>query len=102
LFGSISGLNGSSISMYSKYWEVQTNSGDKLGEGIDLESGLKIFTINGAMAMMHEDVTGSIQVGKHADMILLDRNLFEIDSTEISDVKVLQTIFAGVEVYQME
>ncbi len=49
--------------------------------------------------MMHEDVAGSIEVGKHADMVFLDRNLFEIDPTEISDVKVLKTIFAGKPVY---
>ena len=76
-----------------------TNTGDALGEGIDLETAVKALTINGAKAMMHEDVAGSIEVGKHADMVLLDRNLFEIDPTEISDVKVRQTIFAGKPVY---
>jgi predicted amidohydrolase YtcJ len=80
--------------------DPKTNSGDKLGESIDLEAGIKILTINGAMAMMHEDVAGSIEVGKHADMILLDRNLFEIPATEISEVKVLTTIFNGNEVYK--
>jgi hypothetical protein len=80
--------------------DPKTNSGDKLGEGIDLKTALKILTINGAMAMMHEDVAGSIEVGKHADMILLDRNLFEISATEISEVKVLKTIFAGKVVYR--
>jgi len=52
-----------------------------------------------AKAMMHEDVAGSIEAGKHADMIVLDRNLFEIEPTDISDVKVLKTIFAGKVVY---
>jgi predicted amidohydrolase YtcJ len=82
--------------------DPHTNAGEKLGEGIDLEAGIKILTINGAMAMMHEDVAGSIEVGKHADMILLDRNLFEIPVTEISDVKVLKTIFAGKVVHSAE
>jgi predicted amidohydrolase YtcJ len=76
-----------------------TNTGDALGQGIDLKTAVKALTINGAKAMMHEDVAGSIEVGKHADMVLLDRNLFEIDPTEISDVKVLKTIFAGKPVY---
>ncbi len=80
--------------------DPKTNSGDKLGEGIDLKTALKIITINGAMAMMQEDVAGSIEVGKHADMVLLDRNLFEIPATEISEVKVLKTIFAGKVVYR--
>lgn len=82
--------------------DPQTNAGEKLGEGIDLETGIKILTINGAMAMMHEDITGSIEVGKHADMILLDRNLFEIPVSEISEVKVLRTVFAGEVVYSAD
>jgi len=80
--------------------DTATNAGDKLGEGIDLETAIKIFTINGAKAMMHENEAGSIQVGKHADMIVLDRNLFEIDASDISDVKVLTTVFNGEEVYK--
>ena len=49
--------------------------------------GLEILTDDGVMAMMHEDVAGSIDVGKRADMVLLDRTLFEIAVTEISEVK---------------
>jgi predicted amidohydrolase YtcJ len=79
--------------------DTNTNAGEKLGEGIDLKTAIKVFTINGAKAMMHEDVAGSIEAGKHADMIVLDRNLFEIEPTDISDVKVLKTIFAGKVVY---
>ena len=79
--------------------DTNTNAGEKLGEGIDLKTAIKVFTINGAKAMMHEDVAGSIEAGKHADMIVLDRNLFEIEPSDISDVKVLKTIFAGKVVY---
>jgi len=82
--------------------DPHTNEGEKLGETVDLETAIKIYTMNGAMAMMHEDVAGSIEVGKHADMVLLDRNLFEIPATEISEVKVLRTVFAGKEVYKAD
>lgn len=82
--------------------DTTTGKGEKLGEGIDLETAIKVFTINGAKAMMQEDVAGSIEVGKHADMVILDRNLFEIEPTEISAVKVLATIFAGQEVYRAD
>jgi predicted amidohydrolase YtcJ len=82
--------------------DTKTNAGDKLGEGIDLETAIKVFTINGAKEMMHEDEAGSIEVGKHADMVLLDRNLFEIPPTEISEVKVLRTVFAGESIYETE
>jgi predicted amidohydrolase YtcJ len=44
-------------------------------------------------------VTGSIEVGKSADMVVLDKNLLEIDPTEISKTKVLMTMFEGEKVY---
>ena len=75
----------------------------KLGEGIDLKTGIRILTINGAMAMMHEDKTGSIEVGKLADFIILDQNLFELEKAgrldRISDTHALKTIFEGKVVY---
>jgi hypothetical protein len=82
--------------------DPKTNSGDKLGEGIDLETGIRILTINGAKAMMHEDKVGTIEVGKFADMVILDRNLFEIPATEISEVKALTTIMNGDAVFVRE
>ena len=75
--------------------DPHTNEGETLSESVDLETAIKIYTMNGARAMMHEDMAGSIEVGKHADMVLLDKNLFEIDPTEISEVKVLATVFAS-------
>jgi hypothetical protein len=46
-----------------------------------------------------ETTTGSIEVGKLADLIVLDRKLFEIDPQAISDTKVLLTLFGGKPVY---
>ena len=45
---------------------------------------------------------GSIEVGKSADMIVLDRNLFEIPPAQIADTLVLETVFEGQVVYQAE
>jgi hypothetical protein len=53
----------------------------KLGEPINLETALRIATINGAIAMETADVTGSIEVDKYADMIVLDNNPFELVKT---------------------
>ena len=53
------------------------------------------FTINGAYANFIEDETGSIEVGKKADLIVLGRNLFDIPTEEIGDVKVMMTMFEG-------
>jgi predicted amidohydrolase YtcJ len=52
--------------------------------------------------MQHEDRTGSIEVGKQADLVILDRNLFEIPATEISEARAVETIFQGTTVYRAE
>jgi hypothetical protein len=48
---------------------------------------------------MIDDVAGSIEVEKSADMIILNHNLFEIHANEISNTIVKKTIFKGNEVY---
>ena len=68
-------------------------------ERIDLESALVAFTINAAYLNGREDSTGSIEVGKLADLIVLDRNLFEIPTAEISEANVVLTLFAGEPVH---
>jgi predicted amidohydrolase YtcJ len=69
------------------------------GERIDLESALVAFTINAAFLNKHDDQTGSIEVGKLADLIVIDRNLFDIDPADISETRVLLTLFGGEPVY---
>ena len=61
---------------------------------------LDAYTINGAWQMGLEDVQGSIEDGKRADLVILDRNLFEIPASEISDAVVVETIFDGRTVYR--
>ena len=68
-------------------------------ERIDLEPAIVAFTINAAYLNKHDDRTGSIEVGKLADLVVTDQNLFDIDPTEISETKVLLTLFAGRPVY---
>jgi predicted amidohydrolase YtcJ len=69
-------------------------------QALDLESVLEIYTINGARAMQLGDVTGSIEIGKSADLIVLDRNLFDTPADEIADTKVQTTYFEGRPVYE--
>ncbi|MDH5620986.1 MAG: amidohydrolase family protein [Gammaproteobacteria bacterium] len=45
---------------------------------------------------------GSVEIGKRADLLVLDRNLFEIPSSEISEAKVTMTVFDGRTVYKKE
>ena len=68
-------------------------------EAIDIETAIDAFTINAAFVNRHEDVTGSIEPGKYADLIVLDQNLIDIDSRAISDTQVLLTLLEGEAVY---
>jgi hypothetical protein len=69
-------------------------------QAIDLASAIEIFTRAGAAAMYLEDHTGSIEAGKSADFIVLDRNLFEILPEAIGDTQVLRTVVRGETVYE--
>ncbi len=71
-------------------------------QAVDLETALRIFTINGALAGKQADRTGTIEVGKSADFIVLDRNLFDIPAQDISDTQVLLTVVSGQEVHSLE
>lgn len=68
-------------------------------ERIDLRDAIAGFTINAAYVNFQEDSTGSLEPGKLADLIVVDRNLFEIDPTEISEAKVLLTLLDGLPVH---
>ena len=69
-------------------------------ESVGLEDMIQSFTYNGAYANFLENETGSIEVGKQADIIVLDQNLFEIPVNAISQTKVLLTLIDGKEVYR--
>ena len=79
-----------------------SDSGTVLGQEqrLDLETLIEAYTINGAYLMQQDDITGSIEVGKYADLVVLEKNLFEISPQEIGDVKVMMTMFEGKEIYR--
>ena len=68
-------------------------------EAITLAQALDAFTINAAYVNRLEKDTGSLEVGKRADLAVLDRNLFDIKPAELSDTKVLVTLFEGKPVH---
>ncbi len=68
-------------------------------EAVPLEDALRIFTSHGAKALLIDNKSGSIEVGKSADFIVLNHNLFEIPATQISDTEIVSTYFAGNKVY---
>lgn len=69
-------------------------------EVVDLPSIIAAYTINGAYVNFEEKETGSIEAGKAADLIILDRNILEVPAHEIHRVKVLLTLLEGKEVYR--
>ena len=68
-------------------------------EAITLPEAIAAFTINAAYTNRLDKDTGSIEAGKSADLVVLDRNLFEIPASEMSDVKALVTLFEGKPVH---
>lgn len=58
------------------------------------------FTIDAAFAAHQEHVLGSLEVGKWADFIIIDKDYFEIDVAYIWKIKVLETWLAGKRTYQ--
>ncbi len=79
-----------------------TNEGPVLNEDerVDLATMIEAYTINGAYQMGLEGEQGSIEVGKRADLVVLDRNLFELAPAEINEARVMMTIFDGRTVYE--
>ena len=66
----------------------------------NLEDMIRSFTYNGAYANFLENEIGSLEVGKKADLIILEKDLFEIPVEQIAEVKVLLTMVEGNVVYQ--
>ena len=69
---------------------------------VSLDSMLAAYTIHGAWLMRQETEVGSIEPGKLADLVVLDRDLFEIPPAEINQAQVLYTFFGGRVVYGRE
>jgi hypothetical protein len=69
-------------------------------EHITLPQALRMGTMGTAYQLHQDKVNGSIQVGKFADLIVLDQNLFKIPAMQISSTKVLLTMIGGKVVWQ--
>lgn len=72
------------------------------GERVDLPTMLAMYTINAAYANRLERETGSIEVGKLADIVVLERNLFDTPPAEIHSVRVLRTLLEGKTVFELK
>jgi len=66
----------------------------------NVAAAVKAFTINGAYVMRNENKTGSLEVGKYADLIMVDRDIFTIPNMQIGATKVVFTWLSGNQVYK--
>jgi predicted amidohydrolase YtcJ len=97
------------VTFYSPWVQIyaavtrRISSGQVVGpeEAISVMDAIRVYTINGAYLSKEEAIKGSIEAGKLADMIVLDRDILRIPVDEIKDVKVQTTIVAGKIVYSI-
>lgn len=71
-------------------------------ETMTVHQALAAYTVNAAYAMGLEDRTGSLTAGKYADLVVLDRDIHEIDPEEIISTQVLLTVMGGRVTYRNE
>jgi len=73
----------------------------RLGDdpGLSRETVLRAATINAAYELHQDDSTGSLEAGKLADLIVLDRNPLTVPAQEIAKTKVIETVVGGAVVY---
>ncbi|MCP5095678.1 MAG: amidohydrolase family protein, partial [Chloroflexi bacterium] len=69
-------------------------------ESLTLPDIIRMMTLDVAYLLHQDETTGSIEVGKFADLIVVDQNLFEISLQQMNQTQVLLTLLAGKEVYR--
>ena len=69
---------------------------------ISVEQALKAYTINNAYAAFEDDIRGSLEVGKLADITVFDRNLLKIPEEEILETEVMYTIIDGRIIFERQ
>lgn len=92
----------------SSDWDVSSlnpfvgiqNAVSRNPQELSLEEAICAYTSNAAYVMRQEEIVGTIEVGKEADLIILDRNPFETPVDEIGQISVLETYLKGVLIYE--
>jgi predicted amidohydrolase YtcJ len=79
-------------------WSVVAHPIDDIR--ITVEEAIYYYTLGAAYSSFEEDIKGSLEVGKLADFVVLDKNLYQIEPETIKDVQVQMTFFGGKLVYK--
>ena len=69
-------------------------------EAVTREEALRAYTVNGTWLTREENLKGTIEVGKVADLVVLDRDYFSVPDEEIKDIRVEKTMVAGSIVWE--
>ena len=70
-----------------------------INQRISVEEALRLYTMNGAYASFEENIKGSVEIGKLADLVVLGSDPTKIDPMGIKDIEIQQTILGGRTVY---
>ena len=70
------------------------------GESIDIRTALKSYTIWAARLMFLESETGSLEVGKQADIAVWDRNMYKVPTAQLKELRCEMTVVAGAVVFE--
>ena len=100
----------SSINPYNPFLSIQTMITRRVEDGrivseeesISRKEALRLYTIAGAYSTGEENIKGSIEPGRLADMVILDTDYLNCDENIIKDTKVLKTILGGKVVYEKQ
>ena len=71
-------------------------------QALSVEQAIRLFTSDAAWASRDEAVRGTLEPGKLADLVVLDRDLFETEPRDFPKVRVLETVLNGRTVYSSE
>jgi predicted amidohydrolase YtcJ len=79
----------------------RSKQGTSIGpdQAIERWEALRALTIEAAWQLFEEDQKGTIEVGKLADLVILDANPLEVDLDAIPDIGVVETVKEGVTIY---
>lgn len=69
-------------------------------ERLTVPEAIKLYTLNGAYVGFEEKDKGSLEAGKLADFIVIDRDIFSVNPEQLKDVKVLATYVSGKSVFK--